>query len=725
MAGDALINTVLPGAGLAAMGVRAFGSAAQDARQRGADVATQMGCGAAVAGVEILSEKLFDGLAGIYGKGGADELVEKVIQGMTESEGGRKVLNFLASAFGEGFEEFFSGIIDPALETIIDGAPVLSHYDENTRADVIRSMIVGGILGGLGGAVELAGGQNAQTREAAEAAGAAAAEQTESKNAVPMGTAEDLLLTPEDAPGQTKSADSGKETAESTIVNDDPVQHTTVEQQAIEEYKNASDQTLAAFIQRVRGLQNQNYKNGVRQTILTKTDNAIVKAAELTGTDTTGYKNIINGSSIQHIDNRHGEHGKADHSMADIQDFSRIGYVLDHFTDAKIIPISELDPETRKLTKAWNNSDDTLAPMVQFSMPVNGVYYVVEAVPSSKAKVMAVISAFISSGNESDSTLNQVLNLPESPTSSLTPEANLELLGAVSHNVPQPAQTVNTQPVDMTRLLPPPEVVRAAMEGRPLTLGQTSSEAQPFDMKRLLPPPEVVQAAREGRPLTLTQSSGEAQAFDMTRLLPPPEVVQAAMEGRPLKQAPVMPESTGTDRRFGDIRGNGPFRSSTIDIDGKAAIIEGEYDPKEIRKAISQDTTNFVTKDLNDPDSLYGELCDLIPPLDGFFDLKMHGSPERVKVFGSPVDASELARIILLRRDYEGGPVRLLACETGKLVNDTCIAKELSRLIGEDVLAPTEVLRVYSSGKMIVRSDEGSEGCMRLFHPDGSYEDDF
>ena len=103
----------------------------------------------------------------------------------------------------------------------------------------------------------------------------------------------------------------------------------------------------------------------------------------------------------------------------------------------------------------------------------------------------------------------------------------------------------------------------------------------------------------------------------------------------------------------------------------------------------------------------------------------MHGSPERVKVFGSPVDASDLARIILLRRDYEGGPVRLLACETGKLVNDTCIAKELSRLIGEDVLAPTETLYVSSLGKVVIKSDEGVNGCMRLFHPDGSYEDYF
>ena len=42
------------------------------------------------------------------------------------------------------------------------------------------------------------------------------------------------------------------------------------------------------------------------------------------------------------------------------------------------------------------NSDNTQAPLVRFYMPVNGVFYVVEAVPSSKAKRLAVVSAYIS-----------------------------------------------------------------------------------------------------------------------------------------------------------------------------------------------------------------------------------------------------------------------------------------------------------------------------------------
>ena len=74
--GDAAVNLVAPGAGLAALGTRAFGNASQEARQKGATLAQQIGYGAAVGGIEVLTEKMFNGLAGIYGKGTADEVVE-------------------------------------------------------------------------------------------------------------------------------------------------------------------------------------------------------------------------------------------------------------------------------------------------------------------------------------------------------------------------------------------------------------------------------------------------------------------------------------------------------------------------------------------------------------------------------------------------------------------------------------------------------------------------
>ena len=232
-----------------------------------------------------------------------------------------------------------------------------------------------------------------------------------------------------------------------TAVNDDPGQHTAAEQRLIEEYKAGADRNLAAFIQQVRGLQNRNYKNGIRQTIATQTDNAVRKALELTGVNTSGYKNIINGSSVQHIDKRHGADGTADHSMANIEDFARIGFVLDNFTDARVLRASETDQETARLARGWRNSDNTYAPLVQFSMPVNGTYYVVEAVPSSKAHVMAVISAYMSSDAKKQQHPQSSAETAGVPTASVTSETPHELLDAVDNTVPQRGNAVKRMPL--------------------------------------------------------------------------------------------------------------------------------------------------------------------------------------------------------------------------------------------------------------------------------------
>ncbi len=192
----------------------------------------------------------------------------------------------------------------------------------------------------------------------------------------------------------------------------------------------------------MRGLVNNDYKNKIRHVLNTETDRALVEAQKLTGTDTSDFMQIIKGNTIQHIDKRHGIDGEADHSMANIDDFSRINFVLDNFTDARIIPITEADPETKKLSGEWNNADGTPAPLVQYSMPINGTYYVVEAIPASKAKVMAVVSAYISQKTKG-STLNQELSLTENQPGNLTPKTVPEILRTSKSNIPQSKNVVN------------------------------------------------------------------------------------------------------------------------------------------------------------------------------------------------------------------------------------------------------------------------------------------
>lgn len=161
MLGDAAVNLLAPGAGLAAMGVRSFGSGAQEARQKGATLAQQIGYGAATAGVEVLTEKMFDGLSGIYGKGAFDDVVDGVINKMATTGAGKNALKVLSSMGEEATEEVVSGLVGPALQSIFDGQSAASHYTKDTMKDVLHDAIVGGILGGIGGGTQVIRNWNA------------------------------------------------------------------------------------------------------------------------------------------------------------------------------------------------------------------------------------------------------------------------------------------------------------------------------------------------------------------------------------------------------------------------------------------------------------------------------------------------------------------------------------------------------------------------------------
>ena len=285
--------------------------------------------------------------------------------------------------------------------------------------------------------------QNLQARgldaKTADALVRAATEMQQEAASAPSG-GQNAAPTETVAPKQNTAQTPAQDAQESTAVNTNPAEHTKAEQAVIEAYKASADGQMRGFIEKVRSLQNNDYKNKISADVHTETTRAADTAGELTGTDTSGFKNIIKGNAVQHIDRRHGANGSADHSMANIDDFSRIGFVLDNFTDAELLPLNRVDAETAKLSREWMNSDNTQAPLVRFSMPVNGVFYVVEAVPSSKAKRLAVVSAYISRENK-ESTLKQVLNLSDT-TGSGTPETPLAILDAPEKSLAQNGGTV-------------------------------------------------------------------------------------------------------------------------------------------------------------------------------------------------------------------------------------------------------------------------------------------
>lgn len=178
---DAALGAVPGFSALGAMFARTFGSSAQEARQQGASIDQQVVYGLAKAGIEVATEKMFDGVAGIYGKGSADEVVDGVIRRLARTPTGMTALRFLASAVEEGGEEVVSDIFAPLAETIINDETLYSlFFDENGRplqgsyslngSEVLYDFLIGAVIGSLGGAASIATGESAaKNAEAMEA----------------------------------------------------------------------------------------------------------------------------------------------------------------------------------------------------------------------------------------------------------------------------------------------------------------------------------------------------------------------------------------------------------------------------------------------------------------------------------------------------------------------------------------------------------------------------
>lgn len=174
-AGDALLNAVAPGAGLAAMAGRAYGSASLDAQQRGLSEGEQQISGLKSAAIEMLTEKLFGSVSKVaYGKGiiRNESLVNSLVNRLAKTDRGRTALKVLVGANEEGMEEVLSDILNPIADRILklddgkgDWSDLAVDYDTQ---QMLEDYIIGGALGLVGAGTNVVSGQyraeNAQQR---------------------------------------------------------------------------------------------------------------------------------------------------------------------------------------------------------------------------------------------------------------------------------------------------------------------------------------------------------------------------------------------------------------------------------------------------------------------------------------------------------------------------------------------------------------------------------
>lgn len=171
---DMALNALLPGAGLANMGLRSYGSGSREARLDGASEGEQVAYGAAAAAVDVLTEKIFD-VGKLFGGGAADDVAEKLIGKLAKTDAGRSVVRALTNAVGEGAEEAVADILNPAIRAIYDkGAAAKSSY---TTAEGAKEMLaqsaydamIGAALSTFGTAAGIVKGVDAQKNAALRA----------------------------------------------------------------------------------------------------------------------------------------------------------------------------------------------------------------------------------------------------------------------------------------------------------------------------------------------------------------------------------------------------------------------------------------------------------------------------------------------------------------------------------------------------------------------------
>ena len=440
-------NTLLPGSGVFVSGATAGANAYRGAVAEGKDKGRAWTYGAAIGLAEGITSGLLGGIGGAAGLSEAKLLPKIATWNNALARGLATVGINIAS---EEAEEFIQNVgLEPLLRSwILD-----EEYKLPGKEEMLQTAIVTALSSGLLSSGQTAGMVRDPQGTDARITGVSSTAQPQQTTAQ-LQSAADMVM--EEAGYQTPSnpaaqqtqqetqpttAQAGTEsltpqtsgTDESTAVNDNPAQHTPAEQALIEAYKESTDESLKEVIE--EHLQNPGTKF-TRHNISSVSPKQAAEISKLFGGDYSGFRNAINSNGIGHILSEHGPAGTTNHSMADINDIARMGWVLENYDTVSVATWPSGD---QRFSTEFRDVNNNPAPMAVFSKKINGTYYVVEAVPDTKYKKFWVVSAYMDAKKES---VTQASNA-QSPGYT----SNTSLASPLSaNNIAQPDNTVNPLP---------------------------------------------------------------------------------------------------------------------------------------------------------------------------------------------------------------------------------------------------------------------------------------
>ena len=153
------------------------------------------------------------------------------------------------------------------------------------------------------------------------------------------------------------------------------------------EYENAeTNSDIMAMVDKVKS---GNFKDNEKVSLGTVPDEIANVLYELTGVQVKGFKMAMEARQVEHILKDHGENGSADKSLADPKDIAKMEYALKNPDDIRKAG------KTQAYSYMANGKNKTADTVLYEKNIGEKSYYVVQAVPDTKAKTLYIVTAFI------------------------------------------------------------------------------------------------------------------------------------------------------------------------------------------------------------------------------------------------------------------------------------------------------------------------------------------
>ena len=182
-------------------------------------------------------------------------------------------------------------------------------------------------------------------------------------------------------------------------------------QTVIHEYLESVDNTILEYAEQCKANKDTQNKRIRINEVSDKQANDIMS---LIGLDFHGYQNTLDKSGLNHIERRHGEKGKADYTMKNLNDVARVGYILHNYDS---IELTDDADGNERFSRQFRDKNNNPAPLIKFTKKINGTYYAVIACPEARYKKLWLVTAYIGQKNSSSVTQESDDNISPDRTS--------------------------------------------------------------------------------------------------------------------------------------------------------------------------------------------------------------------------------------------------------------------------------------------------------------------